>query len=223
MKPSHVAMLVFGVCLAVGCGDSTADNESGTLKECSAEDCGPAPGAPGVLCWDGTTAGPTCGANSENVCGWTVTTCPDNPCDTTECAPGTFCDLVEVQCVTTPCPPQPQCVPGQPEGCPDTDPDPFDACGGEITCSYGTEVCCGQSNFSYVCSCVEGEFNCFATDACLGAPFGCSPDDPCLPEECGPPLGVPSFMCEDGSIAGPVCERDEDRECRWRVTMCPEN
>ncbi len=44
----------------------------------------------------------------------------------------------------------------------------------------------------------------------------------CRPEECGPAPGAPNFICEDGSVGGPVCERADDGVCGWNMRECPE-
>ena len=107
--------------------------------------------------------------------------------------------------------------------CPADDPTTGDACSGNIECLYGEETCCGETNPAYGCACFEGEFTCFATDACLGAIFVCPEEFPCSDEECGPGPGAPNILCEDGSIAGPVCLRNDEGECGWRFTSCPED
>jgi hypothetical protein len=54
-------------------------------------------------------------------------------------------------------------------------------------------------------------------------PFvGCD-DLACTPEECGPGLGAPTYMCEDGSIGGNTgrCFRTEAGFCTWEFRECP--
>jgi hypothetical protein len=55
--------------------------------------------------------------------------------------------------------------------------------------------------------------------------FQCGEDDPepCDVGECGPALGLPNWVCEDGSLGGPTgdCERDDDGNCAWGVNWCP--
>ena len=43
----------------------------------------------------------------------------------------------------------------------------------------------------------------------------------CTKEECGPEPGVPSQICPDGSVAGPVCERRKDGTCGYDFRTCP--
>ena len=69
---------------------------------------GPAPGVPSQLCWDGSTAGPTCVA-SGGTCGWKITACPPVPpeleCGKNVCKKGQTC------CSGMPFP-QPTCIDG---------------------------------------------------------------------------------------------------------------
>jgi hypothetical protein len=66
--------------------------------ECTAEECGPAPGAPNYLCEDGvTTAGPgPCVRDADGVCGWSFVECPAaQVCGTRGAGPcddGEFCN-----------------------------------------------------------------------------------------------------------------------------------
>ena len=43
----------------------------------------------------------------------------------------------------------------------------------------------------------------------------------CTEEACGPAPGAPNVECEDGSIGGPICERNQDDECAWVIRECP--
>lgn len=52
-----------------------------------------------------------------------------------------------------------------------------------------------------------------------GSPGG---SDECTEAQCGPPPGAPNIECEDGSIAGPSCERNEGGECAWVFLECPD-
>ena len=44
----------------------------------------------------------------------------------------------------------------------------------------------------------------------------------CSPDECGPQLGLPNWICEDGTTGGPTgrCVKTRD-ECGWEVRDCP--
>jgi hypothetical protein len=44
----------------------------------------------------------------------------------------------------------------------------------------------------------------------------------CAPADCGPAPGVPSRICPDGTVAGPVCERNASGHCGWIITDCPD-
>ena len=47
----------------------------------------------------------------------------------------------------------------------------------------------------------------------------------CDPRECGPPLGMPNWLCSDGeSVAGPTDRCLDDLEtglCGWEIASCP--
>jgi hypothetical protein len=45
----------------------------------------------------------------------------------------------------------------------------------------------------------------------------------CSQSDCGPQLGLPNELCEDGSTAGPTgrCLRSADGTCGWEVLECP--
>ena len=70
--------------------------------------CGPGLGMPSQLCWDGSTAGPTC-VEKGGKCGWEITTCPAPPpelvCGKNVCSKGQTC------CEGMPLP-QPTCING---------------------------------------------------------------------------------------------------------------
>jgi hypothetical protein len=62
----------------------------------------------------------------------------------------------------------------------------------------------------------------FATDA-DGCPSCTCKPVACDKQECGgPPPGAPSIKCDDGSIAGPVCERNKSGQCSWVFRQCPD-
>jgi len=118
------------------------------------------------------------------------------------------------------------CVPADVGGdnCP-VDPldSPNSTCIDGARCSYGEETCCGQTFTSLECSCEAGTWSCYFTDACLGAIFMCPEQYPCSAEQCPSPApGAPNVMCEDGSVGGPVCERNEEAECVWSIRECPD-
>ena len=61
-------------CLATG-GSSGVGGSTGTGCVCS----GPTPGAPNIICWDGSMGGPICETNSTGACSWQIRICPPNP------------------------------------------------------------------------------------------------------------------------------------------------
>src|SRR5580658_4969729 len=70
---------------ANGCGGGTSAGGSGTTGEagsaCMPKDCtGPAPGAPSVVCSDGSIGGPVCSASVNGACGWQIRSCPTDAC-----------------------------------------------------------------------------------------------------------------------------------------------
>jgi hypothetical protein len=45
----------------------------------------------------------------------------------------------------------------------------------------------------------------------------------CTPDDCGPQLGLPNWVCADGAIGGPTgrCIEREGATCGWEVNDCP--
>jgi len=45
----------------------------------------------------------------------------------------------------------------------------------------------------------------------------------CPDSDCGPQLGLPNYVCDDGSIAGPTgrCLKRDNGSCGWEVVSCP--
>ncbi len=100
------------------CGTNTC----GADETCCSPSCGIC-GAKGGLCpaiacpVDAGASGASCAATScptgtycDDISG-SAQCIPLPSCDTVRCAAGTTCELVQVQCIRAPCPPQPQCVP----------------------------------------------------------------------------------------------------------------
>ena len=61
---------------------------------------------------------------------------------------------------------------------------------------------------------------------CDAAAAGVSVDykgECCSEEECGPPLGMPNYICDDGvTVAGPgPCQRSAEGKCGWTIIECP--
>ena len=82
------------------------------------------------------------------------------------------------------------------------------ACGPSI-CVDGTACCsesCGLCTVTGECRAIECSD---VTDLCDAA-------------DCPDPAPLaPNHMCEDGSLAGPVCERDGSGDCNWGLRECP--
>jgi hypothetical protein len=49
------------------------------VPACDRADCGPAPGAPNIMCSDGTLGGPVCERTAEGRCAWIFRDCPAPP------------------------------------------------------------------------------------------------------------------------------------------------
>ena len=45
----------------------------------------------------------------------------------------------------------------------------------------------------------------------------------CSMRECGAAPARPSWLCDDGSFAGPECRRLADGSCGWNITRCPDS
>jgi hypothetical protein len=53
-------------------------------------------------------------------------------------------------------------------------------------------------------------------------PGGSSDTIECSDADCGPAPGAPNVLCDDGSVGGPICDRNEDGDCAWMIRECPE-
>ncbi len=49
----------------------------------------------------------------------------------------------------------------------------------------------------------------------------CEVPGQCQPGDCGPGLGMPNWLCPDGSLGGPSCETLADGTCGWVIRDCP--
>ena len=118
-------------------------------------------------------------------------------------------------CPTCRCNPPPMC--------------PAVAC--DLFCRYGYQK---DDKGCEVCKCNPPPM-CTPVTCKLGCPFGfkkdaqgceiCACNEPpgtCSAQECGPAPGAPNFMCADGTVAGPVCERTATGRCAWIFRECPD-
>lgn len=54
-----------------------------------------------------------------------------------------------------------------------------------------------------------------------GGPPVVPPPTHCTPQECcKDPYVMPNYVCSDGTLGGPVCERRADNTCGWEVHAC---
>lgn len=184
------------------------------VVDCSERECGPAPGAPNVLCDDGSVAGPACERNAAGECGWVFRECgeeddPGAEACSLECKEGTHCELVQVVCVTEPCDPVPECVPDDVDGDDDVFCGGFAAlrCPGEGECVDDPDDDCAADNGGRDCG---GVCVCEARECRPGRTFN---DDPavCACERDGlPGISCANVLCQEGTTCvetpnGPDC------------------
>jgi hypothetical protein len=93
-----------------GAGPVPTGGDAGEVCECT----GPAPGAPNMICSDGSTGGPVCSKGSDGTCGWQIRSCPVQACKSdADCAGGRICGFPEVDACTA----TGTCFETLPEGC----------------------------------------------------------------------------------------------------------
>lgn len=72
--------------------------------------------------------------------------------------------------------------------------------------------------------CATVRFTCEEGEQAFFDDCGCGCEPVCPVSACGPQLGMPNRLCEDGvTTAGPTgrCLRTTDGECGWEVVSCP--
>jgi hypothetical protein len=125
-------------------------------EECTADECGPAPLCPAVLCPDGTTGGCTgrCYRTPDGTCGWEIRECPEpRECTPEECGPAPECPAIV-------------CEDGSIGGCTDRCLRGADgACGWEIRECPPVRECVAEGG-----SCAGGETCCGELNCCAGVP-----------------------------------------------------
>jgi hypothetical protein len=71
-----------------------------------------------------------------------------------------------------------------------------------------------------------------AAPVLFGAKGGCGANDKvvsmggnevteCVWEDCKPAIGIANWECVDGGTGGPVCTRQADGNCGWKIVDCP--
>lgn len=194
-------------CSNTSCGpNEVCDPATGSCQpiatQCGNNVCGAGEWCCNPSCGTCAPLGATC---TEQACGG----CTD-PNGNLNCPPGQQCDPNTNQCVATGV----QCGPN--------------VCGdGEYCCNESCGICAlpGESCIEPACndcSLVE----CAPGHHCVSVPNGtvtCEPNE-CTDQECGPAPGVPSWICEDGTIGGSTgnCLRNADGTCGWEIIWCPQ-
>ncbi len=190
--------------------DAGPPSDAGPPRDCALAECGPAPGAPAIICEDGSIGGNTgnCLRNAAGVCGWEQRDCPvarscggltADPAGA-DCQSGFFCsytraDICGAADATGVCM-------VRPEACP--------AIAGAV---------CGCDAVTYTSECVAN-----AAGTSLSHDGACEMPAGCTAAECGPAPGAPAILCADGSIGGNTgnCLRDPaSGSCGWEFRECP--
>jgi hypothetical protein len=124
-------------------------------------------------------------------------------------------------CPLCKCNPAPTC---QPSDCSQNLPPPPKCASGTNVCARNDAGKCVWSATCATCPLLSCSTKCAygnKVDANGCATCECNPAPTCGPKDCGPAPGVPSMMCIDGSVAGPVCGPTSAGTCGWTITKCP--
>jgi hypothetical protein len=180
--------------------------------ECDERACGPAPGAPAVLCPDGTIGGNTgrCVARADGTCGWEFRDCPPpEACVESECGPAPF----------TPLPTR--CERGEDGSCHWVIDDPSECSTEECGPAPGTAswICADGTVGGFTGRCVRDP----TTGSCHWESIDCPRSGECDVGECGPAPAGPVCTCADGSLGCNTgrCVRGADGSCAWEWRTCP--
>ncbi len=185
--------------------DSDSDSDSDSGGSCSEEDCGPAPGAPDILCEDGVTmAGFVCVDNGDG-CGWQMEECPE-PCSDEECGPAPGAPSVLCEDGVNTAGPGP-CVRNEDGVCGWTftecpaccDPAELPDCADPITCCADGTWACGDET-----ACEDGTaLECDSGGMCVDEGDACAPGENSCCEGLTCCAGVP--VPEGEEYCGAVC------------------
>jgi hypothetical protein len=158
-----------------------------------------------------------------------------------ECQAGEVCTTEDGVCN----PPPPSCSPGDPcfTLCYGTcrpvgsEPPPPGPCRTDADCRTFSDTCtscrCLALSLCQADPVCPGPGGQCLTDPCDGVEAFCSSGtcalrratELCPTEACGPPLGLPSYLCPDGkTVAGPTdrCLLKPDGSCGWEIAPCPD-
>jgi hypothetical protein len=182
------------------------------IAGCSDSDCqSPRPGAPNVMCSDGSLGGPVCQRDSAGTCSWEIRQCPVSGCDPTT---GVMCPTA---CGPNDCANLPR--PGVPnEMCPDG------SLGGPVCAFNLMTQSCGWQIVSCPPVCTTSTTVMMPGGMPTPVPPPCPvPPPACGPMDCGPAPLEPTVMCPGGGVGGPTgqCIRDPSGACHWEILQCP--